>query len=521
MQAMQPISGVSIENNPHFKFIMDGRSSAQRWNLNQHGFAFFDHSTSLSHQDFLSPADAQESADVQKWFKFDGASAVLESSKDARWLNTYNREMAEAAKKIFPGAEAAVVTYHVLRKSDLSFNSSLVSAYSVEPRIQDSAAHQAAARATGGLAHLNFLTDEQFDALFSKLERSADEDFAREFLEAFRMSSVGNEAKKLLLEDPHYSFMAKATEAFERTMELKRLTVVPPRDPSSPVHVAASHLLKGLQGARSFYPKPLLQRLGSNLHLEGDAGAEQYISSMIKMLAQQMPQEQEAQEELASVLRDDSHYDFVARSRCLIPKPSDEEAEEDATPYQPPALGGGHCDVSAQGYLDQFRGVWGHSGELVKNQHGLDAPALGRRRRVVFVKFWRNIADTPIEDHHLAMLDKKSIQDDDIIEAELNFGGYKIMQNRLKEDIDASKLRWVYFPRMQRDEVLCFQQGDLTLHGSGEAPTIKFPDHEVDHATFHGAFADPSAPANAAPRQSIEAGVFVFLPEEPETMSRL
>jgi len=259
------------------------------------------------------------------------------------------------------------------------------------------------------------------------------------------------------------------------------------------------------------------------LHTEGAVGIETYISGMVKIHASQMLEiGLEMQAELASILRDDPHYDFVARSRRLIPKPIEECVKGgSAASYQPPALGGGHCDVSAQGYLDQFRGVWGESGENLKGKYGLGMPAPGAKRRVVFLKFWRNIADAPIENHHLAVLDKRSIKDDDIYEGELNFGGFKIKQNRLREDIDAAKLRWVYFPCMQRDEVLCFQQGDLTVHGGADVPTITFPNRTVDHATFHGAFEDPVAPANAPLRRSIEAGVFVFLPEEPETMSRL
>merc|ERR1719210_1294848 len=90
--------------------------------------------------------------------------------------------------------------------------------------------------------------------------------------------------------------------------------------------------------------------------------------------------------------------------------------------------------------------------------------------------------------------------------------------------VNAEKLNWVYFPRMQRDEVLCFQQGDLTMSCSGDdgsqASRITFPDLRQDHATFHGAFEDPTAPSGVPPRQSIEAGAFVFLPEEPAAPSR-
>merc|ERR1712113_158160 len=102
--------------------------------------------------------------------------------------------------------------------------------------------------------------------------------------------------------------------------------------------------------------------------------------------------------------------------------------------------------------------------------------------------------------------------------------GFSIMQNRLSSGTDPNKLKWVYFPRMQRDEIICFQQGDLTMHSQLEGAAssrIEFPDSARDHATFHGAFEDPTALADAPPRQSIEAGAFVFLPEEPEMMSTI
>merc|ERR1711988_1541364 len=138
---------------------------------------------------------------------------------------------------------------------------------------------------------------------------------------------------------------------------------------------------------------------------------------------------------------------------------------------------------------------------ILGDRHALGAPPSGAKRRVVFLKFWRNIADTPIENHHLAVLDKGSIENDDIYEGEINFGGYKIKQNRLIDHVDAAKLRWVYFPRMQRDEVLCFQQGDLTVHASASGEqSVSFPELRQDHATFHGAFHDPKASLHAPPR---------------------
>lgn len=180
-------------------------------------------------------------------------------------------------------------------------------------------------------------------------------------------------------------------------------------------------------------------------------------------------------------------------------------------------MGGGHTDVSAEGFLNQFRAAFPEDSDM-------SAVSSGCKRRVLFLKFWRSIVETPIVNHHLAMLDKRSLDDSDMHEYELDFKGMLIKQNRFNADVDAGKLRWVYFPHMQRDEILCFQQGDLTLHcsASGELHQhVSFPELRQNHATFHGAFEDPTAPSDAPPRQSIECAAFVFLPEEPDVPARL
>jgi len=227
------------------------------------------------------------------------------------------------------------------------------------------------------------------------------------------------------------------------------------------------------------------------------------------------------QAEVASLMSSDDYYRFVERTRSAFPvlDGGEEEEEEEAgkPDFQPPAVGGGHTDVSAEGFLNQFR-------QAFPEGHEMSAVSLGCKRRVLFLKFWRNIVETPVVNHHLAMLDKGSLEDSDMHEAEINFKGFPIKQNRFNGDIDAGKLRWVYFPCMQKDEILCFQQGDLTLHASsdGDSPQrVSFPELRQNHSTFHGAFEDPTAPLDAPPRQSIECAAFVFLPEEPEIPARL
>lgn len=300
--------------------------------------------------------------------------------------------------------------------------------------------------------------------------------------------------------------------------------MVPPLDPASPAHQAISAILATFQHIK-LYPATYLHQAGLWLHFDGECGVDNYLEQLVQVNSAPssqnpyavMPEASpEVQAEVLSLMRNDTeYYNFLSVARRCIPKPDPQG--EPPSDFQPPAVGGAHTDVSAEGYLDQFRAGFPEG-------HVLGTPAAGRQRRVVFLKFWRNIADSPIVNHHLAMLDKSSLVDSDIHQGEIDFKGMRIKQNRLNADIDLDKLQWVYFPCMLRDEVICFQQGDLTLHGpglTGSLPTVTFPASRQDHATFHGAFLDPSAPSDAAPRQSIEAAAFVFLPEEPDLSSRL
>ena len=66
---------------------------------------------------------------------------------------------------------------------------------------------------------------------------------------------------------------------------------------------------------------------------------------------------------------------------------------------------------------------------------------------------------------------------------------YRLMHN--------PRHRWVYFPRMRRDEALVFKVYDSAKDGRARF-------------TPHTSFDDPTTPAGAAPRQSIEARALAF-----------
>ncbi|HEX5688897.1 MAG TPA: CmcJ/NvfI family oxidoreductase, partial [Roseiflexaceae bacterium] len=59
------------------------------------------------------------------------------------------------------------------------------------------------------------------------------------------------------------------------------------------------------------------------------------------------------------------------------------------------------------------------------------------------------------------------------------------------------KHRWYYFPKMTRDEALVFKVYDSATDGRARF-------------TAHTSFTDPTTPAGAPPRQSIEARALAF-----------
>lgn len=301
---------------------------------------------------------------------------------------------------------------------------------------------------------------------------------------------------------------------------------VKPLNPDSHAEVVVSQMIAVFNWVEHF-PSAYMDKLRRQLQSEGEQGVEDFVKEWVDAHSAPkdlnphalMPNASPAlkAEVTSLLLHEVDHYRFIARARCAILQEGDGAEKSEKSAFQPPAVGGGHTDVSADGYLQQFRGA-------IPEDHPMSAVSPGYKRRVLFLKFWRNMVETPIVNHHLAVLDKTSLDDSDMHEGEITFKGMDIKQNQFNSDVDFANLRWVYFPCMQRDEVLCFQQGDLTLHGpAGGAlkQRVSFPEMRQDHATFHGAFHDPTAPLDAPARQSIECAAFVFLPEEPDTPARL
>jgi hypothetical protein len=115
------------------------------------------------------------------------------------------------------------------------------------------------------------------------------------------------------------------------------------------------------------------------------------------------------------------------------------------------------------------------------------------RRRFAIIQVWRAI-NQPIQSNPLAIADARSVAADDLLIAERRYPNRVGQTYRLKYN---PAHRWYSFPRMRRDEALVFKVYDSEKDGRARF-------------TPHTSFDDPSTPAGAPPRQSIEARALAF-----------
>jgi hypothetical protein len=110
------------------------------------------------------------------------------------------------------------------------------------------------------------------------------------------------------------------------------------------------------------------------------------------------------------------------------------------------------------------------------------------KHRFVEINVWRPISG-PVQSTPLAVCDSRSIAQNDLVPTDLKHEVYMVRFS--------PGHRWFYFPAMETNEVLLIKGFD-----SMEDGRARF--------TAHAAFEDPTAPASAPARESIEARVLVF-----------
>lgn len=127
-------------------------------------------------------------------------------------------------------------------------------------------------------------------------------------------------------------------------------------------------------------------------------------------------------------------------------------------------------------------------------------PAEAERRlkhRYAFYNLWRPIVG-PVLSVPLAMCDARTVAPGDWVVCDLVYADrigeiYNLAHNPAQ--------RWCYIPRMTADEVLLFKCFDSARDGRARF-------------TPHSAFDDPTTPAGAPPRESIETRVVAFFPAD-------
>lgn len=118
------------------------------------------------------------------------------------------------------------------------------------------------------------------------------------------------------------------------------------------------------------------------------------------------------------------------------------------------------------------------------------------RQRFAIIQVWRPIG-RPAERNPLAIADARSLLPGDLIASERRYPDRVGEIYRVAYHPDHA---WFYFPRMRPDEALVF-----TVFDSARDGRPRF--------SAHTAFDDPTTPAGAPPRQSIEARAFAFFGE--------
>jgi hypothetical protein len=114
-------------------------------------------------------------------------------------------------------------------------------------------------------------------------------------------------------------------------------------------------------------------------------------------------------------------------------------------------------------------------------------------RRFAIVQVWRPIRH-PVETFPLAIADAQTLAPEDLVVSE------RRAPNRIGQTYAITynpAHRWFYFPRQRREEAIVFKVYDSLQDGRARW-------------TAHTAFDDPTSPANARPRESIEIRTFAF-----------
>eukprot|EP00747_Dinoflagellata_sp_TGD_P181270 gnl/TRDRNA2_/TRDRNA2_35054_c0_seq1.p1 gnl/TRDRNA2_/TRDRNA2_35054_c0~~gnl/TRDRNA2_/TRDRNA2_35054_c0_seq1.p1 ORF type:complete len:296 (+),score=39.75 gnl/TRDRNA2_/TRDRNA2_35054_c0_seq1:144-1031(+) len=155
-----------------------------------------------------------------------------------------------------------------------------------------------------------------------------------------------------------------------------------------------------------------------------------------------------------------------------------------------------HCDYTADGAPRRLmqlskEGIFSRIRSRILTEAEVGELAAGR---FAFINVWRSIdREHPVEQKPLAVCDERSVDPKDRFLYQLLF------PDRTGENYSlrfSENHMWYYYPRMKVDDCLIFKVYDKKEDGP--------------RFVFHSAFDDPSTPADAPPRKSIEIRAIAF-----------
>ncbi|MCP5083982.1 MAG: hypothetical protein GY948_20025 [Alphaproteobacteria bacterium] len=123
--------------------------------------------------------------------------------------------------------------------------------------------------------------------------------------------------------------------------------------------------------------------------------------------------------------------------------------------------------------------------------------------RFAIINLWRNIAEEPVATHPLALCDAAKVHPDDLVVFEIHYAD-RIGENYYAKHTEQHE--WYFYSAMTRDEALLIKQWDSAgelAHSEGRNADALNPEAPCTFS-IHSAFADPTAPADAPDRWSIE-----------------
>lgn len=278
------------------------------------------------------------------------------------------------------------------------------------------------------------------------------------------MSLHSTEAETLPFVEAELNYLAPTRE------RPRTYTYDPPAGVPRTTAMSEPHVMK-IADARPILPEISLDEEGFGLMLHASAVRDFYDDGEVKRVYYR-----EAEQLLKQLTGADRIHIFDHTVRRRVPGGEDRRG---GVPRQPvPRVHVDHTETSGP--------------QRVRDLLPDDASEL-LAGRVQIINLWRPIRG-PLRDAPLAVCDAQSVRPEDLVPSDL------VYPNRVGETYSVTfdpEHRWYYVPEMRTDEVLLLKCYDSKTDGRARfAP--------------HTAFIDPTTPANAPPRESIELRALVF-----------